>query len=735
MRRPLIWISGFFAIGTALELILGLHVALLIALAVLCAVGLLLSRLLSQKSILILCLAALLIGSGYASLRDVLFVQPQTALDGTTYEVTAVATDYATVYGDQQRVPVRISGTDCDQQFSVKTLLTLPTRSQEIKPGDTITAHVSLYTPTASGTFDRSAYYRSLGYCLLAYAKESYPIFLKQADRIPVLSYPKVLQHAVSVRLDEIFSERNAAFLSALLVGDRNKLTQLDNNHLRKSGLAHVIAVSGLHVGFLLAFLIFVFGRRIGSLLGIPILFLFLLVVGCSPSVLRACIMYSMVLLAFGMKREADSVNSLFLALLICLLWQPAALLSVSLQLSFASTLGILFFAGRIQNALILKSKKLPHQLKQLIAVLAASVSCSLASLLLTWPILLYHFRYLSVFAPIANLLALWAVTLLFPSAILICIVSLVSGSAAAVISLPVSALCSYVWWVADQTADCSGGVLHLARVPDVLFLGGMMILWIIFLQVGTRRQIAVSIPILLICLIGYGKWDVIRTEDLWRMTCLSVGDSQAIVILQGDHAALIDCGKEDDWNAADAVCEYLDWWGYDQIETLILTALDSGHAGGATSLADRIPVDMVYLPNASGEQTETIRERFAQNSVTIDDTERLTAIGNDSLRLSAVSIDTCLAVRLTPAAETIWIAHSLMPRQLEYLETKQPIHPTTIVLSESYISDDMDWIAERIAPEQIILESGWKTAEELQGIPIVSVKQSGSYTLAYSHP
>ena len=80
-------------------------------------------------------------------------------------------------------------------------------------------------------------------------------------------------------------------------------------------------------------------------------------------------------------------------------------------------------------------------------------------------------------------------------------------------------------------------------------------------------------------------------------MTCLSAGESQAIVVSQGDQTALIDCGSDDEWNAADTVCEYLDWWGYDRIDVMVLTALDSSHAGGAVTLADRIPVDMVYLP------------------------------------------------------------------------------------------------------------------------------------------
>lgn len=735
MKRPMIWFSAFFALGIALELGFGLKLPLILAVAVICAAGLVLTRLISQRAVILVCLIAVLLGSGYAALRDALFVQPEYALSGTTHEVTAVATDYATIYGDQQRVPVTISGDECGQRFAVKTLLTLPTRSQEIRPGDTVTAHVTFSMPTASGTFDRPAYYRSLGYCVLAYADDSYPVFLEQSEHLPILSYPKALGHAVSGRLDELFSERNAAFLSALLVGDRSKLSDLDNNHLRKTGLSHVIAVSGLHVGFLIALLLFVFGRRIGSLLGIPCLMLFVLMVGCSPSVLRACTMYGIVLLAFLLRREADSVNSLFLALLVCLLWQPAALLSVSLQLSFASTLGILCFSWRIQEAITPKSKKLPHLCKRIISVFAASIACSLASMLLTWPILLFHFRYLSVFSTISNPLTLWAVALVFPLGIFVCVVSLISGFAAAAIAAPVSALCTYIWWITDRFAYLSGGVLHLARASDVLFLGVLLLGWMLLLLLGNRRTVCVSIPILLICLIGYGKWDAVRTQDTWSMTCLSVGEAQAIVVSQGEHTALIDCGAYDSWNAADTVCEYLDWWGYDRIDTLVLTAFDEKHAGGVSSLADRIPIDEVYLPDAPGKQAEAIKARFAAYCHTVSDSDEPVTIGDDSLHLSAIPVDTCLAVRLTPAAETIWIAHSLTPRQLAALTKEQPMHSTALVLSASFFDEDDVSVEREITTKQIILESSWKTAEEWEGIPVTSLKQTGSYTLTYTHP
>jgi ComEC/Rec2-related protein len=736
MKRPIIWFSAFFAVGVALELWRGLHISLIVLWFSAGGLALILSRCHPKTMVFLVCFLGILFGGLYASARDLLFEQPLYALKETTHrQITATVIDYPTVYGEQQRVAVSIPAEACGQRFPIKTFLYLPVRSQSIRPGDSITANITFYLPTSTDDFDRATYYRSIGYPVLAKAETDYPIFLNTAEKFPFYAYPRAIGHLFSQHLDALFSERNASFLSALLLGDRSKLTAIDGNHLRKAGLSHIIAVSGLHVGFLIALILLLFGRRVGSVLGIPILLLFLLMVGYSPSVLRACVMYAVVLLAFLLKREADSVNSLFFALLICLLWNPAALLSVSLQLSFSSTLGILCFAGRIQRALTPTTKRLPRKLKQLIRFFAASVACSLASLMLTWPILLYHFSYLSVFSPLSNLLALWAVTLIFPLGFLVCICSLFAAPAAAVIAIPVSALSTYVWWIADRFSGISGGILYSARWIDCLILGVVLISWSILLCLSTSKIIAVSIPILLCSLLAYSRLDAMQAQHQWKMTCLSEGESQAIVITYNDQLTLIDCGGSGDWRASEDVAEYLDWWGFDHIDRLILTSLDTEHAGSVLDLAEQIPIQEVILPNAEESQTQELIGALGDICHSVSDSEKPIAVGSDDLHLSILPIDTNLAVRLTPAADTIWILHSLQPAQLSLLLAEQPMHSTMLVLSSAYLEEDAESVCRKLNTNQIILESGWETTEELYGIPVISVKQTGDYTKAYLYP
>ena len=126
--------------------------------------------------------------------------------------------------------------------------------------------------------------------------------------------------------MEDALPEREAGLLTGLLIGDKTGITDADTTSLRIAGLSHLVAVSGLHVGFLVAFCYLLFGRRIGTYLSIPLILLFVPIAGASPSVIRAAVMYLIAAGAFVAKREADTLNSLFAALLLLLIQNPYAI-------------------------------------------------------------------------------------------------------------------------------------------------------------------------------------------------------------------------------------------------------------------------------------------------------------------------------------------------------------------------------------------------------------------------
>ncbi|MGQ9510522.1 MAG: ComEC/Rec2 family competence protein [Thermaceae bacterium] len=205
-------------------------------------------------------------------------------------------------------------------------------------------------------------------------------------------------------RLEEALSPRVARTMGALTLGDKRDLGEY--KAFQEAGLAHLLALSGLHVGLLVAFFVLLFfplgpWRYLLALLGL-VFYLFL--VGPSPSLLRASLMTGLSLmgLLLGLGRAA-LLPALGLAFFVQMLIAPWSLLSLGLQLSYLALLGI---------ALILPTLSLPPGPW---GVLLDALWGTVAAQAFTLPLLLHHFHLLPLLSPLANLLALPLVFLLVP--------------------------------------------------------------------------------------------------------------------------------------------------------------------------------------------------------------------------------------------------------------------------------------------------------------------------------
>lgn len=136
------------------------------------------------------------------------------------------------------------------------------------------------------------------------------------------------------------------------------------------------------------------------------VLAFYMLMVGLSPSVVRACVMQAFVLAAPLFKRDSDGLTSLGAALLVILLGNPFAAGSISLQLSFAATLGLVWLSPKLYGAMsrVYTGKK--RAIRWAVNFVCANVSASLAALIFTIPLTAVYFNILTLAAPVSNLLA-----------------------------------------------------------------------------------------------------------------------------------------------------------------------------------------------------------------------------------------------------------------------------------------------------------------------------------------
>lgn len=201
---------------------------------------------------------------------------------------------------------------------------------------------------------------------------------------------------------------RERALVKALVLGLRDELDHEQKDAFVKSGTVHVLAVSGTHVGFIYAMLVFMFGWWGGSAkarIGRGIIILLALwgyagLTGACPSVLRATIMFSLFTLAGMTERRNEPLNSLFAAALLLLLWEPHMLIEIGFQLSFLAVLGIILFYGPLLRLWVPGGR--------FVGYLWSLTAVSLAAQVLTTPLSLYLFKAFPVWFLPANLIVVY---------------------------------------------------------------------------------------------------------------------------------------------------------------------------------------------------------------------------------------------------------------------------------------------------------------------------------------
>lgn len=279
--------------------------------------------------------------------------------------------------------------------------------AQALSPGDEIIFKARVQPFRNLGNPDDFDYERRMkikGYTASAYLpSDNWKLTGKQIFTLSVLSQ-KVREKAVRFYRSFELDDGSYAFISALTLGYKNMLTDDMQQSFRVSGTAHVLAVSGLHVGivFLIFSGLFAFLGKTGKKyqlrqwLIILALWFYAFITGMSPSVLRAVIMLSIVCIGLIRGRKGFTYNTVAIAAFAILIFNPYSLFDVSFQMSFTAVLSILFFQPKL-SGLFLINNKLGRYAWDLFTV-------SLAAQLGVFPLVLFYFGTFPTYFFIANM-------------------------------------------------------------------------------------------------------------------------------------------------------------------------------------------------------------------------------------------------------------------------------------------------------------------------------------------
>ena len=610
MRRLCLF-SGGFAIAAALYLFL-LHDApgvLLAALAAVCALLFLLRRPLARRAAV--CVLGLLAGLAWCRGYEALFRRPCEARSGKTavFSAQALAAPQETSYGRSVSARLALDGKSCT------AVLYFDEADGEILPGSRLSGTAKLTTAQEKHARGKD-YDLARGAFLTASCRG--PLHTEPGQASVGLA-PAMLAERLRAAIRAAFPSDTAGFIQALLLGDKTGLSYEDKNDLAIAGIYHAVAVSGMHISILLGMILLLCGgnHRLAAALGLPAAAFFIVMTGAPASAVRAGVMQALVLCAPLVRRENDPPTTICAALLVLLAQNPWALLNVGLQLSFASTAGIVFFAGGLyrslsENRLLSRLLRPKNVLSSLLRAMLTALCCTISSMVFALPITALQFGTVSLAAPVVNVLALWMLSIVFCGGLLTALLALALPAAAGVCAWALSWPVRLVLLIVRGAAKLPFAALYLENgylIAAAVFLYGLALLLALRPRAVRFWQAAAAALLVTACCMGLSCADYALPDASFSM--LDVGQGQCLVSRSGKSVSVIDCGGQED-ASGETAARFLLARGVTQVDRLILTHFDADHCNGVRQLLRRVRVKTLYVPELSPENGLRTKLLFA---------------------------------------------------------------------------------------------------------------------------
>lgn len=410
------------------------------------------------------------------------------------------------------------------------------------------------------------------------------------------------IRKSIDERITKYYNKETASLLKAILLADRKDIDYSVKESFVNTGVIHVLAVSGLHVGYIILIFQLFFGRlpiRIRFILTIVALLFFVILTEAQPSVFRASTMAVVYLLAKLLNRSSNGFNAISIAAVIILLFNPYEIFSPGFQLSFSAVISILLFYPIFKQ--IIDRINIGQNLKRILLFSSVSIAAQIGTL----PFTIAYFEKLAIISLVANL-----IVIPFFGAIL------ALGIGSLFLSLLLPLLVKYfayanmilVHFVFSFVHVLSKLTFAYINIYNFTFHDSLIYLFCIvvctFLGFQIKRKIILFISIIFICIGSYFLMSLDNTNLLrdGKLSVLAIdvgqGDSFLLKFPNG-KTALIDAGNRTEYfdNGSRIIEPLLKRLSIEKINYAFLSHLDSDHYLGSIYLIQNSRIDTVYLP------------------------------------------------------------------------------------------------------------------------------------------
>lgn len=541
---------------------------------------------------------------------------PATAYSGSTRSITAVLTDgeyfrNGRYYCNARVVLVDGEAADFRIRISSKAALGL-------EPYDRVSGNYTVFT-IGGDEGENVGGNRANGVYVGGYSLEQVECERVPNDKKPFGYRIFKIREAVKSKIYDIFPNETGALIIALLIGDTGGISPATLAAFRSVGVSHIISVSGLHLSVWALFLMKLSGnsrrsKKWAAAASILLVVAFSALTGFTYSVMRSAVMCVIMLLGVIVSREKDSVNSLGAAALLILVFRPFAAGDISFQLSFLSTLGIIWgfrrYAGKINETVNRIKTRLLSQAVQYVGLSALTTA---SAVVFTLPVTLRVWNTLNFITAVSNLLIVFAATVCMVSGgltVLSAFIPIVGGICA--VPACVAGL-SAKYIIAASKLLSRGPFLTLSFDSDLaaVWLAGALMLAAVGVLVSMKRKNAVNLTAAL-CAVSFTVMIAVSAIESGstRIITADVGNGTAVIVKNKGCCALIGCGG-DEYYSSTNIADLIKYSGTGRLDLMIVPRLTQTEAACAADLLlELIPSTLAYNELSSDAKLLAPRSR-----------------------------------------------------------------------------------------------------------------------------
>lgn len=417
--------------------------------------------------------------------------------------------------------------------------------------------------------------------------------------------------------IHSLHNSQTAGLLRGLLLADRTEIDYETKQNFVNSGVIHILAVSGLHVGYILLFFLVLFGRfniYTRSFLTILGLISFMFITGIPASVFRATLMSVILIIAFLSGRSTNLLNSIAISAVIILLFKPNEIFNPGFQLSYSAVLSIAIIYPVIQK-IILELSITNKYLKNIFLFAGVSLSAQIGTL----PFTLVYFNKLSVISLFSNLVVIPLAGIIVGLAIITLIIGSFIPTVAIYFAIVNNVITSLMMDLIRFTGSLDFAFIRInnfSLLDSIIFYSFIAVMIFIFkISENVKFKLIITIIVFANIFIFTQLDDKqLLPDGVLSVMMIDVGQGDSFLIkFPNSKTAIIDAGVVDPYfdTGERIIIPLLDYLGIKKIDYGFVSHLDTDHYGGFASLLYNNRVNEIYRPQPDSSDKSIKFEKF----------------------------------------------------------------------------------------------------------------------------